>query len=86
MPYFVQKLVSKFRRNVFQEKSFPNLGKNVDFAVKREKFHSKVSSRFPYSLLLIVGNLFFEETNMKIIWRHNARSVIADLSHVFADF
>ena len=29
VPYFVQRLVSKFRRNFFQEKSFPNLGDNL---------------------------------------------------------
>ena len=32
MPYFVQRLVSKFRRNFFQEKSFPNLGEKANFA------------------------------------------------------
>ena len=33
---FVQKLVSKFRRNFFQEKSFTNLGENSSFGENEE--------------------------------------------------
>ena len=32
VPYFVQRLVSKFRRNFFQEKNCTNLGENLELS------------------------------------------------------